>query len=741
MIRSLCNELDEFHLKDAFDILRRDLLPQCKDGRLREEGLTLCDSYDLMLDSVARAKDDPDRRRIFEQMTKWGFEMKTRLCLEHDLRFSTNHYTQMRKQHLAEPLPSYTELHELLETAHTERILLHADQPDYAEARDRVEKQQMKALDLLFEKIWTSDLWTETEAHEMHELTQSATLGTDVMCVITSAILMGLMHHFDERKYLQLVGLCCHSHLQVSQRALVGVCLTLCSYYDEMGYLDSVWNVMDMLAELPNIEKRLETIQLEFIHACVAEKVSKQLANNVIPVVTRESQLLQEEMERYSEAEDDLDVEEMEAKRSEHQQKMSDKLRILNDWQRSGEDVYLSSFSALKHFSFFLDPAHWFYLFNHHNPYVRLIFDLFKGKQGESIRQLMDSVVFCNSDKYSFLFSLKDMPESQMGMFVQQLDEQREAMMENVTFHNSTRRRTEGMEEITRHYVQELNRFFKCWRFHHEMRDPFDDEANFWRATPTYRLVKDTDFLLVQIDLLRKWRRYLWASFCYMDLEEEGKHVVDCAKWRVEDCIDAKSYKEAGRLLFDMMAKDQDPVWAIRRLAYCARHTNSIDESLVLKRWVELEPDNTKAAVAYGKLLLRELEYEKALPYLHRWEFTAKDPLEALRSLTWALVNLNRPDEAKRYNDKVLTQYETTYDDWINAGHIAFLRGDLNGALERYRKALPLYKGMTPEDIHYSVGELSEVIDRSKNDQMIDLAILQDIIDKEAKEMYGFDND
>jgi hypothetical protein len=48
---------------------------------------------------------------------------------------------------------------------------------------------------------------------------------------------------------------------------------------------------------------------------------------------------------------------------------------------------------------------------------------------------------------------------------------------------------------------------------------------------------------------------------------------------------------------------------------------------------------------------------------------------------------------------------------------------------------------MTPEDIHYSVGELSEVIDRSKNDQMIDLAILQDIIDKEAKEMYGFDND
>jgi tetratricopeptide (TPR) repeat protein len=711
-IREYTNWLELYDLKEAFEILRERLAPLPDDGQLREEALTLCDSYDLMLESMARNAIDPDRYRIFEQMAKWGFEMAVKLRLEHDDFYSHSHYHNLRREHQKQPLPPYVDFQDELEAVFTQQKMLHGHSDEVRQERERLEEQENKRLDVLFEKIWTSGLWTEEEAHQMHQLMQSPALS-------------------------MLVGLCCHPKMQVSQRALVGICLTVCCHYEIMATLESVWSVLDMLAEVPDIQKRLQTIQMEFIHACLAERIAQQIQGNIIPVVTHEAQQLEEEMKRAREADDELDedvYEEVRAQGDERISKITDSVRTIHELQSEGEDIYLSSFRNLKTDSFFLDPAHWFYLFSADSLYVQPILQKFSGKQGETMRYLMQSVVFCNSDKYSFCFSLMGMNGSQISMFTQQLEEQREAVMDNVTFRNSVRRRAEGMEEITRQYVQDLNRYFKCWRFQHEEIDPFDseDDTDFIRCAPISKLAPDHSFHLQVIPFLRKWKLNFWSSFYYEDLEEAGEHLTECHKWHIEDLVSNNNLYVAIPLLQQMIQRGEEPKWAIRMLMKCARKEHSyLNELDVYHQWMELEPENEKVAIQYAKRLVYRERFEESLPWLHRWEYVAKNPVEAYRSLVWVLINLKRADDALNYSQRVFAQSQPVYDDWINAGHIAFMQGDNQRALDLYRKAIPLYTESKREDICYSVGEIENILQPMPHERRIDIALIKDIIYKE----------
>jgi hypothetical protein len=733
------DNLREFHLKTAFKILRRDILPQCNNGHLREDGQTLCDSYDLMLESAARGKDDPDRRRIFEQICKWGFELVTRLKLDLEAARESDSHAKFNWAHVQKESQSNyypcSLIQKMLEENYAQFRLFDEEGGQDMKKLGELMNDHLTNLNVLFTKIWGSWIWTEGDAHEMHQIAQSAAIRPDALCVMSSILMISVIHHFDERKFLELVSLCGHGNLLVSQRSLVNVCLVLSFYCWEMPYLDSVWSALDVLSSLPHIEERLQTIQLDFAHAYIAPEIAKQMQGNMIPVVTRESRFIQEELARYREdgEEGDLGI-----KISKHQNIVNDKMNIIDQWLRLGEDVYLSSFSALKQHEFFKDPTHWFLPFDPRNNYVRDILGKFEGERGETIRYLMESVVFCDSDKYSFAFALEEMNESQIGMLVQQLNDQREALMDNVTFLNSTRHRSESMEEITRCYVQDLNRFFRCQKLTGDCANPLGEGADFFNYAPTYRLVHDYEIHYTLAKLMRKWHRHMWAGMCYKALRHKGLHLEECDKWLVEDRIEEQDYSYAYTHLKEMLNKGVDPLWTINHLVQCMRHVKNVDireELYFLKRWTEIDTDNDKAAIAYGKALVQNLDYEEALPHLYRWEFTAKEPLEAYRNLVWTLINLRRDDEAKRFSDKVLNgPYELIYDDWINAGHIALLRGDFTRALECYRRAIPLCPGKDLEDIPCSVEELQDLIPSDCTERLIDLGILRDILSKEVKE-------
>jgi tetratricopeptide (TPR) repeat protein len=696
------------HLQKAFGILREQIVPLLHDGNLREEALTVSESYDLMLEAFARNQNDPDRARMYEQMEKWSFEIWERLQFYPHEAETHNPYFHAREEWLKHHSIQPDFYQETLESCFTRRKMLNPKSKTYKQELFELSQEEDEALDNLFNQIWYSCLWTEQEAHQVSQLMESPAISQNVRVTATSAIVVALTHHFDERKYLQLVGLCCHPSLQVSQRALVGVCLTLFIHYENRTTHYTLWDVLAMLSELPKLEKRLQTIQLEFVNAAAAMKLSQHIQENCIPLVTREDSGWEE----------------------------------AHEWLREGADIYLSSFRHLKGFPFFAHPAHWFYLFDPDDCHVQSILNRFLDKQSETMHYLMQSVVFCDADKYSFCFTLDDMNESQLGMLVGQLEEQREAVMDQVVYQDSIRRRAEGMKEITGQFVQELNRFFKCYAYRGNSWDPFAQCADFWHLDPIRKLTADDSFTTVLINQLRKWEMTEWPLEGYPQFQEVEEFHLESLKTLID--LNIKNGANPRLVVYQlrqMIKEEREPQWAIRRLAKCVRMKKmepgfniTLTDLEVYEKWLEMEPDNEKAATQYGKILLEAQEYEKALPYLHRWEFAVKNPLNPFRALTWALLNLQRIDEAKRYSQRVFTFEEHTFDDWVNAGHIAMVEGNVQEALRCYRTAIPLAKpSWTSEDIILNIEDVNAFVPKYTREFHVDMRLMVDTLERELK--------
>lgn len=129
-----------------------------------------------------------------------------------------------------------------------------------------------------------------------------------------------------------------------------------------------------------------------------------------------------------------IDLEDLEDKNPEWEKEMKrveESIRELGELQLEGADTYLSAFAQLKSYPFFRQAAHWFYPFDRQHPDIVKLFTNHKSTEGKSlINLLMESTMFCNSDKYSFCLALKDIPKQQLEMFTAEATEQNQILKE-----------------------------------------------------------------------------------------------------------------------------------------------------------------------------------------------------------------------------------------------------------------------------------------------------------------------
>ena len=106
-------------------------------------------------------------------------------------------------------------------------------------------------------------------------------------------------------------------------------------------------------------------------------------------------------------------------------------LHELGALQSEGADTYMSAFSQLKSYPFFRQAAHWFYPFDRQQPDVAQVFKQ-KNIEGEKsiIGTLMESTMFCNSDKYSFCLTLQSVPSDQLEILATEFSMQNEMIRE-----------------------------------------------------------------------------------------------------------------------------------------------------------------------------------------------------------------------------------------------------------------------------------------------------------------------
>lgn len=156
---------------------------------------------------------------------------------------------------------------------------------------------------------------------------------------------------------------------------------------------------------------------------------------------------------------------------------LTDKLQEFSDLQMEGADVFHSTFSNLKNYPFFNELSNWFLPFDTQHSSVRGVFS--EDRESSSIiASMFETSLICNSDKYSFCFSIMMMPEEYRNMMIGQLgtegDELKKMQEEELTLNPNQKE-----ESIIKQYIQDLYRFFKLHPRSSNFKDIFNLSLNF----------------------------------------------------------------------------------------------------------------------------------------------------------------------------------------------------------------------------------------------------------------------
>ena len=686
MYKDIIQLLDQRRLKEAFAQLS-SLASETDNWKLTSEVENLQTTYGYMLQYAAQGVDDPDRGKMYAQLRRRGYELADRAGFLKDQQKASGYFADKFRGFKKVPPHTFLELRQTLEgiaeNISVTSLMIAGDEKKSMELKVLNIRNQ-KVIDELFDKIWTSTQWTEEEYNEAMELLSSPLISVNALAVMTSAVTLSLMKLFDLRKF-QFLMQTYHQRTEtvITQRALIGVLLA--AYYQEtrLSLYPELTASLALWEDNTEITEQIYNIQILFLLSRETEKVDKKMREEIIPQMMQNPHLKNPNLKI-------IDIEEWDEKNPEWEKSMeiiSDRIRQLNELQMEGVDTYMSTFSMLKSYPFFRQAAHWFYLFDFQTPDIAGLFNPKDINNQSIVGTLLDSPMFCNSDKYSFCLTLNSLPPSQRSILDIPLDEQNEMSQEKINKLISKVNGREGTNVVSRQYVHDLYRFFKLWTYRNEQHDPFTDELTFWKSPflrPMLRLHEHrkqiADYLFT--------KNYLQEA---IELYEEiiQAHTEDADVWqklgfsfqkmkRYEDAVNA--YRQA-----DILKPDH--VWTLKHLAQCYKRMHDYEKALDYFYRVEaIQPDNLSLLLQIGQCLAAERDYSKALQYFFKVEYLDKTPDNARRAIGWCYFMTGKYEDALRFYEKLLQSEEVQTTDWLNTGHVYTAMNLIPKALECYRE-------------------------------------------------------
>lgn len=700
---------------------------QTSDWQLKNEIEALQTSYDLMLQYTLKGMKDPNKEELYNKMIRTAYELadRTHIAVEATLKFDV-YYDTMRTFVQAPP-HSFAELQLQLE-AYTEDMgtapLIYTDEAKRNEEMNAIRNRHETAVNELFEKIWVSTHWSEAEAEEANTLFESLLVQTNDLSVMVSAVTLSLLHIFDIRKFMFLLNAYDHEENMVSQRALVGIVLACYYHNDHIMRHPQVMEQIYAMDDDPWFMQELYTVQIQLLQSArETQKIDKKMREEIIPEMMKNPKLRNPRLGIE-------DTEESEDHNPEWEEwidnsGIGDKLRELGELQMSGADVYMSTFSQLKNFPFFKKVSHWFYPFDTQYPDISQLSAGYNEHDASILNVLMHSDAFCNSDKYSFFLTLMQMPENQRHLMQQQLAQQQEVSEELRERLKEISQHKTPAEFISRLYIQDLYRFFKLWTRKHEIHDIFQDPLDLWNKTTLLPALQHKDYINKLADYLFT-HDYLTEAGMLYDESIEKYNRENAELWQKAGYIYQRigSYERAIDYYLQSDLLLPDNVWNNRHLAQCYRKEENYEKAVEYYKKVEqVQPDNLTLAFQIGQCLIELERYDEALAYFYKVEYLNKKPLNARRAIGWCSFITGKYQEAKKYYDLLLSEPTPTMEDWMNAGHIYYTLGEMEKAIEYYRKA---------QDLCGSHAQFVKLYKRDRDDllkqgaNIVDLCILPD---------------
>ena len=512
----------------------------------------------------------------------------------------------------------------------------------------------------LFRRIWTSDQWQNSDYEQAMQLLDSTQVPAKAKAVLIGAVILALLEFFDEKKLLFLFDASLNEASEISQRALVGVVLSLRKDSELLQYYPEITSRLSILSDDDAFTSNIYTILMQLQMSTMTDKITSKMREDIMPTIVKGSRMMKKRMglvelgNKLSENGENpewLNPEEQEDSKAE------EKVREMVEMQLDGEDIYMATFAMMKGYKFFQETAHWFYPFTDDDLSLQGIQENFGSKSGDFMRALLAGAPFCNSDKYSLCLLTSTLGEKGFESIASQVEAQMADLDKDELDEalNKSIHRKKKQKEYSRHFIFDLYRFFYIYSFRSEFYNPFADaKQNIFsplNISALNYLAENKPLLLEHAEfLMRKgfYEQALQEFHIYMETEqhtaelfqkigfccqkteqwteaqkyyERADSIKPDSKWTLSHlgkvCIMQGNYTSATDCYEQICQMEPENVGYLLRWAECLQETDRIAEAIdILHKANYLEPESQRARRLLGTCLIINKEYDKAISYL-----------------------------------------------------------------------------------------------------------------------------
>ena len=679
--------LDSGRLNEAFEYID-NFLTASPDATavapLRSELERLRESYGFMSRYMLDGLPDPGRSEQYEDVAEGLRSIGERVQRMTRMADHPSLYYNVARMH--RHTSQSVELAELMATFRetSSRLAMAPLTEDAAKATERLTDKSELTLRRLFEVIWTSHPFTSADAELMAGALTDVSLPRHAKLQWVSALMMGLLEFFDEKRMMLLIDLYENPDREMSVRALAALTVALWRHR-KRRLPRRLRHRLKLMADAPFWPTDVATVTLQFIRARDTERVARKFTGEIMPDLQR----LRPEIEKLRTSSpvspDELLEDNPEWAELLEKSKIGDRLKEMQEMQEEGADVMMPAFAQFKSFPFFHDIDNWFLPFHAGHSLFRALPPEMTGL----VETLTASPMFCDSDRFSVLLSISMVPAAQREMIVNQMKLQSEHI--DMVRASGSLTRDKRDEEVATGYVRDLYRFFKLYRRKGEFADPFADGINPVEITWYKDIFEADPELMMTIAEFYFKRRYMSDALKVFEKLADITGPDATLYQKMGYCYEAQGQTDdAIRLYEQSELLDASSRWTMRRLAAAYRATGNWEGALrYYTLLAEQRPEDPALALNMGLCLVKLRRFDEALPHLFKAEYLGNENIKSLRAIAWCTLLDGDLDRASRYIGKLFDSVDQpTANDHLNAGHISLLGGKFREAVDHYARSI-----------------------------------------------------
>lgn len=659
------------------------LIDELQVGEYTDRFNELEQNYRYLLYYFTNDIHDPERKIVYNKLISRFFILVSILREELFFRNSSGYeYTQKRYFPHRKRFSELQDLVDAFDYYYQQKNIISERGNDSFIDNEHLRKNYEQLLPELFSVYWLATTYNQNEKNIFNELITVKSWSYVEKSMLVSALTLNLWRMFDESKLLMLFDCCNSTEPHVKQRALVGVCFVLVRYNRFIPFFPSVRNRLVILADESKTLENFRNIFIQIISTSETDKITRKMQEEILPEVMKISPLIKDKLDNDNLLKsDEFDEENPEWQELIDKSGASEKLRELNELQMEGADVYMSTFSMLKSFPFFYEFTNWFMPFDPENSAVS---DLFKSKDSGLLSAFIDNNLMCNSDKFSFCLSVLQMPEKQRNGMKQSFKAESEQIKE-MAKDEALFQPEQVAKNISKHYIQDLFRFFK-------LNSQSKDFSDMFKSTMLMHKSFLFDILSSGSELKTEIAEYLFVKNHYAESGELFDELL------LEDPTSVLLLQKNGyanqKLRFIDKALEMylradiiqpDDVWTVKKIALCYRIKGENTKALEYYKHADFLKPNQKNTLMNIAGCLEDMgDLKEALSIFMK--INDEEDAKILRAIVRNSFMSNNLAGAEYYSERLL-EMRSVGLDFILAGHIAFCRQKIKPAVEFYQQA------------------------------------------------------